>query len=351
MTNEEIFMQRCIELALNGAGNVSPNPLVGAIVVHQNKIIGEGWHQKFGEAHAEVNAINSVVDKSVLKDSTIYVNLEPCNHQGKTPPCTDLLIKHQIKKVVIGMMDPFEKVAGNGIQKLRNSGIEVVENILQKNCEALNNRFITFQTKKRPYIILKWAQTSDGFIAPDSTKMDAEEFEKKRHITGFIVQKLVHKWRSEEDAILVGTNTILSDNPALNVRAWNGRNPIRICLDKNLRLSSNFKIFDHTQPTIIFTEKEKQLEENIRYIQIPFDNQLASTVVGNLYQQKIQSVIIEGGKQTLETFINAGLWDEAQIFTSPKKIHDGIKSPIISGTIIHQNIIDKNQLIIYKKVD
>ena len=348
MTEEELFMQRCIDLAQNGAGNVAPNPLVGAVIVHQNKIIGEGWHKKFGEAHAEVNAINSVQDKSVLSESTIYINLEPCSHHGKTPPCADLIIHHRFKKVVIGMMDPFDKVAGNGIKKLKDAGIEVIENVLKNECEDLNKRFITFHTKKRPYIILKWAQTIDGFIAPDSTKLSPEEFEQKRHITGFIIQKLVHKWRSEEDAIMVGTNSIFSDNPALNVRAWNGRNPVRICLDKNLRLSNTFKIFDRTQPTIIFTEKERSSSENLTYIKINFDDQLPESILEKLFQNNIQSIIIEGGKQTLETFINKSLWEEAQIFTSQKILNEGVKAPNITGNILHQNKIDNNQLTIYR---
>jgi diaminohydroxyphosphoribosylaminopyrimidine deaminase / 5-amino-6-(5-phosphoribosylamino)uracil reductase len=220
--------------------------------------------------------------------------------------------------------------------------------VLQKECEELNKRFITFYTKKRPYIILKWAQTLDGFIAPDSTKLSTEEFEQKRHITGFIIQKLVHKWRSEEDAILVGTNTIFSDNPALNVRAWKGRNPVRICLDRNLRLDISFKIFDQNQPTLIFTELEKPSTENTTYFKVKFDEHLAKSILDILFQQHIQSIIIEGGKQTLETFISKSLWDEAQIFTSPKVLSEGIKSPSIYGSVFHQNTIDKNHLTVYK---
>ena len=351
-------MHRCIELALNGAGHVSPNPMVGAVIVHNDKIIGEGWHQKFGEAHAEINAINSVADKSLLSESTIYVNLEPCSHFGKTPPCVDAIIKHQFKKVVIGMLDPFEKVAGEGMKRLRlanrsisagrDEGMKVEENVLQKECEELNKRFITFHTQKQPYIILKWAQTSDGFISPDATKMSAAEFEEKRHITGFIVQKLVHKWRTEEDAILIGTNTAVSDNPALNARAYAGRNPIRIVIDRTLRIPLNYKIFDHSQPTIIFTEKQKPAEHNLQFIQIDFGRNMAQQIAEQLYNQNIQSVIIEGGLQTLQTFIAAGLWNEAQIFTSPKYLVTGIKAPDITGKIIHQNSIDNNRLTIYK---
>ena len=347
MTSEEKFMQRCIELALKGKGHVSPNPLVGAVIVLDNKIIGEGWHKKFGSDHAEVNAIRSVKDHSVLKNATLYVNLEPCSHHGKTPPCSDLIIKHHFKKVVIGMIDPYFEVAGSGIKKLRDAGIEVTVGMLEKECQELNKRFNTFQTKKRPYIILKWAQTIDGYIAPDATKLTAEEFEEKRHITGFTVQKLVHKWRSEEDAILVGTSTIETDNPALNVRAWKGRNPKRISLDKNLRLASHLKIFDHSQPTIIFTEKEHASQGNTHFEKIIFDDALPFTIIEKLYQNNIQSLIIEGGRQTLLTFIDAGLWDEAQIFTSNKILKTGISAPRIQGTIVHKNKIDHNLLTIY----
>jgi len=348
VNKDELFIQRCIELALNGAGYVSPNPLVGAIIVHNEKIIGEGWHKKFGESHAEVNAINSVEDKNILSASTLYVNLEPCCHQGKTPACCDLIIKNRFQKVVVGMTDPFEKVLGEGVKKLRAAGIEVVENILQKKCEELNKRFITFHAKKRPYIILKWTQTLDGFIAPDISKMSAEEFENKRHITGFVVQKLVHKWRSEEDAILVGTNTAMHDNPALNVRSWNGKNPARIIIDRNLRLPRSLKIFDQTQPTIIFNYRKKDsTQSNLNFISIDFTKDISSQIIEKLFSLNIQSLIIEGGTKTLETFINSGLWDEAQLFISPKILCDGIKAPTISGKIIHQNKIDGVRLTIY----
>ncbi len=236
MTPDELFMQRAIELAQLGIGAVSPNPRVGCLVVHDNKIIGEGWHQKFGEAHAEVNAINSVKDLSLLKESTIYVNLEPCSHEGKTPPCSDLLIKHQVKKVVIANTDTNPLVAGRGVEKLKKAGIAIMTGVLEKEGRELNRRFFTFMEKKRPYIILKWAQTSDGFIAQ-------KNFESK-WITNELSRQLVHRWRSEEDAVLVGTRTASHDNPSLTVRDWSGRNPTRIVIDRFLRLNDKLQLFD-----------------------------------------------------------------------------------------------------------
>lgn len=350
MSPQELYMKRCIELALNGAGYVSPNPMVGAVIVHNNRIIGEGWHKKYGEAHAEVNAVNNVADKNLFKDSEIYVNLEPCSHQGKTPPCADLLIKHKFKRVIIGSIDPNELVSGKGIQKLQQAGIEVVTGVLQKECNELNKRFITFHTKQRPYIILKWARTSDGFISPDRETMNAEEFESKRHITGLTVQKLVHKWRSEEDAILIGTNTALTDNPALNVRAWQGPNPTRVIIDKELKLPLSLKIFDRTQPTIIFNAIRSEQSENLSLIQLDFEREINSQIIEALFKLNIQSLIIEGGKITLESFINKGIWDEAQVFTSDKYLHTGITSPEIHGKIVHQQMIGNNQLTIYRNI-
>jgi diaminohydroxyphosphoribosylaminopyrimidine deaminase/5-amino-6-(5-phosphoribosylamino)uracil reductase len=333
-------MQRCIELAQNGSGTVSPNPLVGCIIVHDNAIIGEGWHMKYGEAHAEVNAINSVKQKHLLQASTLYVNLEPCNHYGKTPPCADFIIEHQIKKVVIGMIDPFEKVAGKGIQKLKDAGIAVEAGILEEECKFLNRRFIKYVNKQRPYIILKWAQTFNGYIAPDATKISAEEFEIQRHITDRIVQRLVHKWRTQEDAIMVGTNTALFDNPALNAREWTGRNPTRIVLDRTLRLPIDLKLFDKSEPTIVFTSVQKESEKNLTYIQLDFEKNWLNQMLNKLYKLKIQSVVIEGGTQLLNAVITDKIWDEAIIFTSSKTINEGIKAPLIFGNKIQQEDID-----------
>ena len=333
-------MHRCIELAQNGAGTVSPNPLVGCVIVHNNTIIGEGWHMKYGEAHAEVNAINSVKQKHLLPTATLYVNLEPCHHFGKTPPCADYIIESKIKKVVVGMIDPFEKVAGQGIQKLKDAGVEVEVGILEDECQFLNRSFIKYITQHKPYIILKWAQTFNGYIAPDATKISAAEFEIQRHITDRIVQRLVHRWRTQEDAIMVGTNTAMFDNPALNAREWTGRNPTRIILDRNLRLPINLKLFDKSEPTIVFTSIQKESEHNLTYIQLDFEKDWLNEMLNELYKLKIQRVVIEGGTQLLNAVIANKIWDEAIIFTSPKTINDGIKAPLIYGNKIQQENID-----------
>jgi diaminohydroxyphosphoribosylaminopyrimidine deaminase/5-amino-6-(5-phosphoribosylamino)uracil reductase len=349
VTGDELYMQRCIELALNGAGAVSPNPLVGAVVVHNGTIIGEGWHKSYGGPHAEVNAIEAVRDKSLLPQSTLYVNLEPCSHQGKTPPCADLIIRHQLKKVVIGMVDPFEKVAGSGIKKLQEAGIDVEANILRSACEELNRRFVTFVLRKRPYILLKWAQTADGFIAPKTTAISAAEYESRRHITGPIVQKLVHKWRAEEDAILVGTHTALADNPSLDVRAWKGRSPIRISIDRRLQFLTTLHILDGSAKTVIFTETKQSQEGNTTFIPIDFTRDISHQIIQHLYDLRIQSLIVEGGTRTLETFIRQGVWDEAQVFISQKILHEGVKAPLFTGTLTQQYMIDGNQLHVYRR--
>jgi diaminohydroxyphosphoribosylaminopyrimidine deaminase/5-amino-6-(5-phosphoribosylamino)uracil reductase len=343
----EYYLKRCIELARNGIGCVAPNPMVGCVVVHNNNIIGEGWHMNYGGPHAEVNAINSVADPSLLAESTMYVNLEPCNHFGKTPPCADLVIQHKIKRVVVGMRDPYPKVAGNGIKKLKEAGIEVVEGIMESACMELNKRFITFHTKKRPYIILKWAQSSDGYIAPDATSMSKETFEQKRHITGKIVQKLVHKWRGKEDAIMVGTQTLITDNPELNTRAWPGKNPLRVVLDLNLRVPPTAKVFNKQQPTLLFTYHKNVPEHYPEYITVPENKEVLPYILQKLFERNIQSLIIEGGRHTLQKAIDVGLWDETQIFVSTKELNSGIKAPVWpAGRPIIQTTVDHVQLLI-----
>lgn len=345
--NDEDYLKRCIELARNGAGLVAPNPMVGCVLVHNKSIIGEGWHRKYGEAHAEVNAVNSVTDPTLLAESTAYINLEPCSHFGKTPPCADFLIKHRIKKVVVGMRDPHPKVAGNGIKKLKEAGIEVVEGILEAECKELNKRFIAFHTKKRPYIILKWAQSADGYIAPDATSMSKEAFEQKRHITGKTVQKLVHKWRGEEDAILVGTQTLITDNPELNTRAWPGKNPLRVVLDLNLRVPHTAKVFNKQQPTLLFTYHKNVSEHYPEHITVPEKADVLPFILHTLFERNIQSIIIEGGTYTLQKAIDAGLWDETQIFISKKELGSGIKAPVApAGKPFIQSNIDHVQLLI-----
>lgn len=331
MSDHEKYMRRCLELAELGMGNVSPNPMVGAVIVYDGRIIGEGYHQKYGEAHAEVNAVKQVADKysdhaELLSRSTIYVSLEPCAHYGKTPPCADLIIRHHIPKVVVGCRDPFEQVNGRGIEKLLAAGIEVTTGVLEDECKWLNRRFFTRVQKHRPYVILKWAQTADGFFAP----ADGSQF----WITGAESRKLVHQWRGEEDAILVGTNTVTSDNPQLNVRYAKGRPPKRIVIDRKLKLQDSSNVFDHSVETFVFNEVKTDIEGKNKYIALEdFDNYVPQYILYQLYLQDIQSVIIEGGAFTLNSFIHAGLWDEARIFTGKATLNEGIKAPVVAGTI------------------
>jgi diaminohydroxyphosphoribosylaminopyrimidine deaminase/5-amino-6-(5-phosphoribosylamino)uracil reductase len=326
VNKHEKYINRCIELAKNGLGTTYPNPLVGSVIVYNDTIIGEGWHKKAGENHAEVNAINSVKDKSLLSKSTIYISLEPCSHFGKTPPCADLIIENQIPNIVIGTLDSNEKVAGKGIKKLLEAGRNVTVGILETECQELNKRFFTFHNKKRPYIILKWAESYDKFIAPIQQKEN-----KPFWLTNEFSQQLVHKWRSEEQAILVGTNTVLKDNPKLNIRNWTGNNPIRVVLDRHLKINETYFVKDNSVKTIFITERENfDSIDNCIFENVIFDNLLAIKISEILYNHAIQSVIIEGGTKTLQTFIDADLWDEARIFKTQIKIQKGIKSPKIA---------------------
>ena len=342
-------MRRCIELAKNGLGTTYPNPLVGSVIVYNNKIIGEGWHKKSGEPHAEVNAVNSVKDKSLLKKSTIYVSLEPCSHFGKTPPCCDLIIENEIPNVVIGTVDPNIKVAGNGIKKLIDAGKNVIVGVLEAECMELNKRFFIFHLKKRPFVILKWAESQDGFIAP---MKNIRKEQKPVWITNEFSRQLVHKWRSEEQAILVGTNTVIDDNPKLDVRDWEGNSPIRIILDQNNRIPKDKHIFDNKVKTIIFSNlANANTEENTTFEVIDFEQNLAQQILKVLYKHKIQSVIIEGGLQTLQTFINENLWDEARIFIGNSCFGNGTKAPIIALKNIEKNSIENDILIISRNYD
>jgi len=346
MLHHEQYMQRCLDLAVLGMGSVSPNPMVGAVIVHQENIIGEGYHQQYGRAHAEVNAVNDVVSRynnadALLKESTIYVSLEPCAHYGKTPPCADLIIEHRIPCIIIGCRDPFDQVNGKGIEKLQEAGLEVVTGILEDECKWLNRRFFTRVQHKRPYIILKWAQTADGYFAPADSK--------QLWITGEEAHRLVHKWRSEEDAILIGKNTVAVDNPQLNTRHWSGKSPKRVIIDRKLELPQNLHIYNQSAETIVFNEVRTDIEGKIKYIALEdFDRFVPQYILFQLYLQDIQSVIIEGGAYTLNSFIEAGLWDEARIFTSKTELKSGIKSPEIHGTVDeHLQIGDDQLQIIY----
>lgn len=314
-------MQFCIDLALKGFPLAMPNPMVGCVIVNKDKIIGQGYHQEYGTHHAEVNAINSVKNPELLKESTLYVSLEPCAHFGKTPPCADLIIQHKIPRVVIGSLDTFSEVNGKGIKRLKEAGIEVVTSVMEKECRKINSRFFTFHEKKRPYIILKWAQTSDGFIAPLEQK-------EPLWISSKESKTLVHQWRSEEQAILVGRKTAELDNPLLTTREVKGENPIRIVLDRKLSLNKELLIFNDDAPTLIVNDKLSS--EN--HLKVDFNN-LAQSLVNELHKRGIQSIIIEGGAQTLNTFINSNLWDEARVFTSKKTLIKGVQSPVIQHVI------------------
>ncbi|UZO79359.1 bifunctional diaminohydroxyphosphoribosylaminopyrimidine deaminase/5-amino-6-(5-phosphoribosylamino)uracil reductase RibD [Aquimarina sp. ERC-38] len=336
-------MQRCLQLARQGLGTTYPNPMVGAVVVYDQKIVGEGWHQKAGKPHAEVHAIQSVTDKNILKKATLYVSLEPCSHYGRTPPCADLIIASQIKKVVIGTTDPFAKVAGSGIQKLKDAGCEVVTDVLKEICDDLNKRFFTFHQKKRPYLILKWAETSDGFIAPNQ-QADGKPF----WISNPYSRQLVHQWRTQEQGIFVGTNTVLKDDPELTARNWKGAHPVRITIDRNNRILDTAKILNDQATTYIFTNKEDKEINNLKYIHLPPQENFVEQLCKKLYKRNLQSVIIEGGRRTLQSFIESGIWDEARIFRGNSNLFSGVKAPVLSnGRKINTATIHGDHLTIY----
>lgn len=328
MFSDEKYMLRCIELAKNGLGLTYPNPMVGSVIVHNERIIGEGYHVKAGEPHAEVNAINSVANKALLKDSVIYVSLEPCSHYGKTPPCSELIIKSGIPKVVIGCEDTFSKVSGRGIKMLEDAGCEVLTGVLEKECRNLNKRFFTFHEKKRPYVILKWAQTLDGFI--DVIRDENHEIQ-PTWISGETSKQLVHKWRAEEQSILVGTNTALKDNPGLDVREWAGENPLRLVIDKKLKLDKSFKLLNGKTETLIFSYMDFIAEtKNSEVISLSKGSDFVEEILNVLYERGVQSVIIEGGRVLLDSFIFKNVWDEARAFVGNKSFIKGIKAPNIS---------------------
>lgn len=328
MTTDEKYIRRCIELASNGLCNAAPNPMVGAVIVHNGKIIGEGYHARCGEGHAEVNAIRSVKDESLLKESTIYVSLEPCSHYGKTPPCADLIISKGIPRVVVGCIDPFSQVSGRGIQKLRDAGIDVTVGVLEDECKNLIRRFVTFNTRKRPYITLKWAESADGFI--DINRENGSPVVMSTPITSMYV----HKQRAEHKAILVGRRTALLDNPSLTTRNWYGANPLRLVIDRSLTLPSDLRLFDHSTPTLVFTEREKTAEENLEYITLDFSKDILPQILTVLYERKIQSLLVEGGTTLLQSFIDTELWDEIFVEHSAKVLGEGVKSPVIhKGTV------------------
>ena len=337
-------MHRCIQLAKKGAGLVSPNPMVGCVIVYENKVIGEGFHEKYGEAHAEVNAINSVKNKELLQKSVLYVSLEPCAHFGLTPPCSDLIVHHKIPKVFVGTVDPFAKVAGKGIEKMKKAGVDVRVGIFEEECRKLNRRFFTFHEKKRPFILLKWAQTSDGFIDIDRSH---ENYGEPTWITGEKARIKVHEMRAREDAILVGTNTAEKDDPSLTVRHCAGKNPIRVLVDKKLRLPNTLNLFDGTVKTLVFNQHKNEISGLTEYVKIDFSKKVLSKILQELYSRNILSLIVEGGKQLLESFINANLWDEAHIYTGNKYFKSGVLAPQITGKIATNENIENDVLTIF----
>ena len=358
MTHEN-YMQRCLDLAQNGMRAAMPNPSVGAVLVHEGRIIGEGHTSPYGGSHGEVNCINSVKehDRHLIPDATLYVSLEPCSHYGKTPPCCDLIIKHQIKNVVVGTADPHEKVSGNGIRKLKEAGKNVTVGILEKECRESNRRFFTFHEKLRPYIILKWAESADGFLSPQirlldgliAEEQDSIENKKPVWITNLYSRQLVHKWRSEEAAIVVGTQTVLDDNPQLDVRDWTGPNPVRVVLDRQNRITDNYFVKNLKIKTIVLTAQHNLPNlDNLLYETVPFDERLPNSIVEILHRHGLLSVIIEGGRQTLQTFIDAGLWDEARVFKGTAVFKKGTQSPEFKAVANERHILQEDQLIIYR---
>ncbi len=338
---EEHFMRRCLQVAGLGIGYTAPNPMVGAVLVYNDRIIGEGYHEHYGQGHAEVNCLESVNEgnKEFISQSTMYVSLEPCSHFGKTPPCADLLIQVKVKKVVVGCVDVNEEVAGKGIKRMQNAGIEVQSGVLESECRELNKRFFTFHENKRPFIILKWAQSLDGFIGSGT--------EERIFLSNQYTNRLVHKWRSEEASILVGTNTALQDDPLLTTRLWPGKNPKRILMDRNLIIPETHQLFSDKAYTIIFNVQKSEERNNLIYIKTEQPNSLKS-ILHSLWEMKVQSVLVEGGAKTLQSFIDVGLWDEARVIVNKELlIGKGVKAPLLTGSILQKQQNYFNDLICY----
>ncbi|MEO2053221.1 MAG: bifunctional diaminohydroxyphosphoribosylaminopyrimidine deaminase/5-amino-6-(5-phosphoribosylamino)uracil reductase RibD [Allomuricauda sp.] len=347
MNIHQKYILRCIELGKKGLGTTAPNPMVGCVIVHNGSIIAEGFTSPYGGPHAEVNAINAVKDKKLLSEATLYVTLEPCSHFGKTPPCADLIVTHKIPEVFIGLQDPHEKVAGKGIQRLRDAGCKVTVGILEAECREHHKRFLTFQEKKRPYVILKWAESQDGFLAPVKDKRETQP--EPYWISNRYSKQLVHQWRSEEQAILVGTNTVLEDNPQLTTRDWAGKNPIRVVIDRHLKLEKELQVFDVSAKTLVLHEGNNNPEkyDGVAYESLDFSKPLAHQICDVLYQHNINSVLVEGGSKTLQTFIDEGLWDEARVFTGPVRFEDGLPAPHFKGSLKSKENILSDTLYIY----
>ena len=341
-----LYMRRCLQLAENGHGMVYPNPMVGSVIVYQGRILGEGWHHKAGEAHAEVNAINAVKEKELLSKATLYVNLEPCSHYGKTPPCADLIIKNKIQSVVIGSIDTNDKVGGKGIKRLKEHGIKVVHSIMEEECRELNKRFFTFHEKNRPYVILKWAQSKDGYIFPDKAKTESGT---PFWISNKYSLQRVHQLRSEEASILVGKNTVLQDNPKLNLRHFEGNGILRLAIDRKLEIPADKYIFDNIAQTVIYNEKIDKVLDGVQYKKLDFDKEVIAQIMNHLHHLEIQSVIVEGGAYTLKTFINSGFWDEAMVFEGDQIFKEGLKAPDLGLSPVLQQDVVNDHMYLYKK--
>ena len=356
VTEQEKYMHRCLQLAANGLGTTYPNPLVGCVIVHQGKIIGEGWHQRAGEAHAEVNAINSVSDKSLLPDSELYVNLEPCSHHGRTPPCADLIVRMKIPRVFIGSVDDNARVSGSGIERLRENGCQVVTGLLEKECRELNKRFFMFHQKQRPYVILKWAESADGFLFPSRDNEASGRSQKGPvWISNIYSRQNVHKWRAEEEAILVGTRTVEKDDPSLTVRDVAGGPILRLVIDRLGKLSWANKVFQGQLRTVVFVDRNSILKEVpdglksfVQTESLDFQSSLPKQILGYLFEKDVQSLIVEGGAVTLNSFLNEGLWDEARVFQGRVKFEKGLKAPELPGVVIREQSIGEDRLIWFK---
>ncbi len=347
MSEQDKFMTRCLELAKNGLGSVYPNPMVGSVIVYKGRIIGEGWHQRAGGQHAEVRAIDSVKDKELLPEATLYVNLEPCSHHGRTPPCADLILRNGIKKVVIGSVDSNEKVGGKGVKRLREHGVEVTISVMEKESRELNKRFFTFHEKERPYVILKWAQSGDGYIFPEPEMVEKGV---PYWISNVYSLQRVHQWRAEEAAILVGKNTVLQDDPRLNIRDFTGNSILRITIDRKLEIPDSVSLLDHSSKTIVYNGVKNELHGEIHYVKLDFQKELICQIMFHLHKIDVQSLIVEGGSYTLNSFIQSGFWDEARVFKGEQNFNKGVKAPVSEGILVKEVPIDNNWLSIYKPV-
>ena len=329
---DAVFMRRCLQLASLGRGHVSPNPMVGAVVVHRGRIIGEGYHRCYGQPHAEVNAINSVRDAGLLPECTLSVPLEPCSHYGKTPPCADLIVQKKIPRVVVGCLDPFPKVSGQGVARLREAGIEVVTGVLEEECKALNRTFMTCQIDERPFVTLKWAQSRDGYI--DRIRKPGEP---AIRISDDVSSVWVHRLRAEADAILVGTNTAVADNPSLTTRLWYGRSPLRIVLDEHARVPSGSHVFTDGLPSLVITAKDTVypvLPDSVEVIRLPFGKDLIPGLLNELYRRRIQHLLVEGGAVLLQSFLDSEYWDETRVETGPMFLGNGVAAPVVKGMLV-----------------